>query len=465
MDISIMWLFDRLTVRIFTIFLLTIAFFLALIITIPNLDSRNVTYLSSKEKSMGITLANSIKNELPNASTNSFRWWMRFIVIMDKLHHPGQFLYIVTPNDQIITSDTTNIDIVRNFSQLTKQLVEPAKKIYDLQEVIGSFPLEYGGEVYHLYIVQTCVNVQSQLVSFIFDHPFLLLVLTMLVSSPFLLWLAWSLARPARQLKIAADQVACGNIQEWPELETFGSSEFKSTGASFNHMLRELKRMQDLQQRLLSDISHELRTPLTRLKLATSLLRRKYGETNEMQRIELEANKIDYMIGDLLSLARQQYSDNQIQIPYQINKLWQTVMENASFESEQLHKTLMISPLPTEWILCCPKSICSALENVIRNAFRYSYQSIVVNFIITDNQLKITIDDDGPGVAEHELKQIFRPFYRTSEARDRESGGTGLGLAIVANAIIQDRGEVYAEKSHLGGLRIVIKLPLYEKTR
>ena len=115
-----MLIFDRLTIRIFAIFLLTIVFFLVLIITIPSLDSRNLTYLSSKEKAMGTALADSIKNELPNVPNNSFRWWMRFIIIMDKLHYPGQFLYIVTPNDQIITSNTSNIDIVRNFSGHTK---------------------------------------------------------------------------------------------------------------------------------------------------------------------------------------------------------------------------------------------------------------------------------------------------------------------------------------------------------
>lgn len=460
-----MWIFDRLTIRIFTIFLFTVALFLALIVTIPNLDSRNLTYLSAKEKEIGMSLATSIEKELTNVPKNSFRWWMRFIVVMDNLRRPGQSLYILTPSEQIITSDTNNVDLVRNFTELTNKSDDPAKKIYNNYEIIGPFTLHYSNEPYHLYIMQAASDTQSQFANLVFDHPFLLLALTMLASTPFLLWLSWSLAKPARRLKKAADQVARGNLQEWPELEKFGSSEFKATGASFNHMLRELKRMQDLQQRLLSDISHELRTPLTRLQLATSLSRRKYGETKETERIEIEGKKLDLMIGDLLSLARQQYANNEVKAPHQIDKLWKHVLENAKFEAEQIGKQFYIISKPDDSaILCYPQALCSALENVIRNASRYSHHQIEVNFQVINKYLYITVDDDGPGVIENEYEQIFRPFYRTSEARDRESGGTGLGLAIVANAITQDNGEVHAQKSHLGGLRIVIKLPLYKKS-
>ncbi|WP_392565011.1 envelope stress sensor histidine kinase CpxA [Orbus wheelerorum] len=457
-------MFDRLTLRIFAIFLITVAFFLAIIVIIPDFDARNLTYLSDQEKQTGIKLAKSIEHDLVKVPKNSFRWWMRFMVVMDNLQPAGQRLYIITPNDQIITSDTSNIDLIRNFSELINKTDTPAKKIYDANDIIGPFAITYNHEIYRLYIMQIASNPQSPFLDLIFDHPFLLLAVTMLASSPFLLWLAWSLAKPARRLKKAAEQVARGNFTQWPELEKFGSSEFKATGASFNHMLRELKRMQDIQQRLLSDISHELRTPLTRLQLAVALSKRKYGETKETERIELEGKKLDVMIGELLLLARQQHTNNESQIPYQINKLCKHLLDNATFEAEQLNKSFTLtSKLPEQWILCYPQALCSALENVIRNAFRYSYHLVEVNFKIINNQLLVTIDDDGHGVAENELTQIFRPFYRTCEARDRESGGTGLGLAIVANAVKQDNGEVYAEKSHLGGLRIVIKLPLYNK--
>ncbi|OCG64454.1 envelope stress sensor histidine kinase CpxA [Gilliamella sp. GillExp13] len=458
-----MWLFDKLTIRIFTIFLLTIAFFLMLIMVLPSLDARNLTYLANKDKEAGNMLAHQIENDLINVPKDSFRWWMRFIVVMDSHQKPGQFLFIVTPNEQIITAETKNIDLIKNFSEKSHDVKDPAKKIYDSQEIIGPFLIHYANAEYQLYVLQQTTDIQSQLVNFIFDHPLLLLTLTMLASSPFLLWLSWSIAKPARGLKKAADQVAKGNLQEWPELEQTGSSEYKATGASFNHMLRELKRMQEVQQRLFSDISHELRTPLTRLQLTTSLLRRKQGESSEVIRINNEAIKLDSMIGDLLSLARQQYDNNEIREFNKINILFKQVLDNAAFEAEQIGKKLTVTNFPTNHtILCYPIALCSALENVIRNAFRYSNKQIDINFVAQQQKLTITIDDDGPGVAESELEQIFRPFYRTSEARDRESGGTGLGLAIVANAIIRDHGTVKAEKSHLGGLRIVIILPIHK---
>ena len=89
----------------------------------------------------------------------------------------------------------------------------------------------------------------------------------------------------------------------------------------------------------------------------------------------------------------------------------------------------------------------SALENIVRNALRYSHTKIEVGFAVDKDGITITVDDDGPGVSPEDREQIFRPFYRTDEARDRESGGTGLGLAIVETAIQQHRGWVKQKKT------------------
>lgn len=96
-----------------------------------------------------------------------------------------------------------------------------------------------------------------------------------------------------------------GNLRQHPELEA-GPQEFLAAGASFNQMVTALERMMTSQQRLLSDISHELRTPLTRLQLGTALLRRRSGESKELERIETEAQRLDSMINDLLVMSRNQ---------------------------------------------------------------------------------------------------------------------------------------------------------------
>ena len=105
--------------------------------------------------------------------------------------------------------------------------------------------------------------------------------------------------------------------------------------------------------------------------------------------------------------------------------------------------------------------LSSALENVIRNALKYTKSHIEVTLHLEREQLFIAIDDDGEGIPETEYENIFKPFYRIDEARTRETGGAGLGLAIVASVIKDHQGKVLASKSHLGGLKIMFELPLW----
>ena len=201
-----------------------------------------------------------------------------------------------------------------------------------------------GEDNYQLYLMRPASSSQLDFINLLFDRPLLLLIVTMLISSPLLLWLAWSSAKPARKLKYAADEVASGNLRQHPELEA-GPQEFLAAGSSFNQMVSALERMMTAQQRLLSDISHELRTPLTRLQLATALMRRRYGEGKELERIELEAQRLDGMINDLLVLSRTQHKNALVSEAMKANHLWNGVLEDAKFEAEQMGKMLEV-PYP-----------------------------------------------------------------------------------------------------------------------
>ncbi|MBS0856599.1 MULTISPECIES: envelope stress sensor histidine kinase CpxA [unclassified Tatumella] len=452
---------SSLTTRIFAIFWLTLALVLMLVLMVPKLDSRQMTSLLESEQRQGVMIEQHVEAELAQDPPNDLMWWRRLYRAIDKWAPPGQHLLLVTSEGRVIGARHNEMQIIRNFIGQSDNADHPQKKTYGRIEMIGPFAVADGEDNYQLYMVRPATSSQLDFINLLFDRPLLLLIVTMLISSPLLLWLAWSLAKPARKLKQAADEVAAGNLRQHPELES-GPQEFLAAGASFNQMVSALERMMTAQQRLLSDISHELRTPLTRLQLATALLRRRSGESKELGRIEMEAKRLDGMINDLLVLSRTQHNNALVSEAMKANHLWNGVLEDAKFEAEQMGKKMEVPYPPGPWPLYGnPHALESALENIIRNALRYSHTHIIVSFSVDREGITIHVDDDGPGVSPEDREQIFRPFYRTDEARDRESGGTGLGLAIVDTALQQHHGRVKADDSPLGGLRLTIWLPLY----
>ena len=140
--------------------------------------------------------------------------------------------------------------------------------------------------------------------------------------------------------------------------------------------------------------------------------------------------------------------------------LWEAILIDAQFEAEQMGKALHYSDIPERNISGKPKLLMSALDNIVRNAIHYGRDHIQVTIEAEHDQVIIHVDDNGDGVPQEELEAIFRPFYRVSTARDRVSGGTGLGLAITQSAVRQHSGSIEATRSHLGGLRVSICLPL-----
>ncbi|MGF1894681.1 HAMP domain-containing protein, partial [Vibrio campbellii] len=201
----------------------------------------------------------------------------------------------------------------------------------------------------------------------LFDKPFQLLFAVMLVSTPLLLWLAWALSQPARRLERAAKRVAKGEFIVDPNLEK-GTSEFRQAGTAFNQMVQDVNQMISGQQRLLSDISHELRSPLTRLRMATALAKRKQGESQELSRIDTEAQRLEQMISELLELSRMQLDSHTDREQQPLSSLWEAILSDAKFEAEQTGKALHYSAIPDRTISGKPKLLMSALDNIVRNA-------------------------------------------------------------------------------------------------
>ncbi|MEL7450285.1 MAG: ATP-binding protein [Pseudomonadota bacterium] len=276
--------------------------------------------------------------------------------------------------------------------------------------------------------------------------------------------LARYLSSPVLRLQTATREIASGNLAA-----RAGASvgkrrdEIGVLARDFDAMAARLEALLKSQQELLRSISHELRSPLARITVALGLARRKGdAASTELERIELEAERLDALIGDVLRLAsldqkRQPLANDVIALA----DLVDDVLQDANFEADGTGKTARRAGDDTVKCKGDGDLLRSAVENVVRNAMRYTPESteVTVQLETDGNEVILRVRDHGPGVGEDELAAIFEPFYRVAEARDRDSGGTGLGLAIAAACIKRHGGQVSAHNAGGGGLEVVLRLP------
>lgn len=456
--------FNTISFRIFAFFWLTFSLLSILIFSIPYFDSRIYSELSDKELS-------SYQQEIITSIRHN---QIARILAGVPLSHADRFdairpvLVDETDDHNILGATAAESVLLSQFMYSSSNPAKPLKKVFGDVRIVGPFSIHLGGEEnksYTLYFIDR-VNAQKEIMSFVFANPVVLVALLILISTPLLWWLARSIGKPIKNLQMSAKAVALGDFKVNKDLETKGALELRQVGQSFNQMTESLEELLSSQQVLLSSISHELRTPLTRLQLALALLRRRFGEENtEIQRIEIEAKRLDNMINDLLLLSRQQLNSHVVREIFPINELWDEVLEDAMFEAEQRKLDFVVRlnvVQPSKYYINGNKSLLvSAVENIIRNALKYTQSEIKVSIFLKKQELMIVIDDNGKGLDASEYDKIFQPFYRVDETRTRETGGTGLGLAIVANVVKEHHGAVWASASHLGGLCINLRIPLW----
>ncbi|TXY06352.1 envelope stress sensor histidine kinase CpxA [Vibrio mimicus] len=448
--------------RIFAIFWFTMLLVLFAVLTLPHLDPRKPRDLSPEAHQRLLNSKARFELEYKNRTDLGKILFQLEGRGTPQREHDGRPRFFVTDLEGNVLTSSKHADFrlkaLQNFSSSIESVEKPQQRLYGRYMLAGPVPITLAKQDLLLYVGMRWDEPPPFLLR-LFDKPFQLLLAIMLVSTPLLLWLAWALSKPAQNLAQAAQRVARGEFVHDPKLER-GTAEFQQAGRSFNQMVDAVNQMVSGQQRLLSDISHELRSPLTRLRMANALAMRKLGSSSELERIDTEAQRLEQMIGDLLALSRMQTNSHLMREVQPLSSLWEELLKDAEFEAEQMNKTLTFDAIPDRKISGTPKLLMSALENVVRNAIHYGQKQIHVAFTIQDNVLCISVNDDGEGVPEEELADIFRPFYRVSTARDRHSGGTGLGLAITESAIRQHSGTISATRSALGGLQVRFTLPL-----
>src|SRR5579864_6134246 len=292
--------------------------------------------------------------------------------------------------------------------------------------------------------------------------------LAILVSGFVCFWLARYLTGPIVRLRAATHQLAGGNLGA-RAAETKRADEIAELVHDFNRMAERLEVLLNSQKQLISDISHELRSPLARLNVALGLARQRAGDesTKALDRIELEAERLNEMIGKLLTLARMESGESPAErSPVQILELLQEVVADADFEAHSRDCIVRLVHAENCATEGNPELLRSAFENVVRNAVRYTTAGSEVEIRLSCRPQNgsaplavITVRDHGPGVPDQEIGNLFRPFYRLDAARERQTGGAGLGLAIAERAVRLHQGSITARNAEGGGLVVEIRLP------
>lgn len=232
----------------------------------------------------------------------------------------------------------------------------------------------------------------------------------------------------------------------------------------FNEMAVRIETLLSSKERLMRDVSHELRTPLARIEVALTIAEDKYALESQkgyLCRIRTELHELDELIGQVLTLSRLEAASlSKEEMDLQV---WlEEIVADVSFESQLKGITVTKTGRFPKTLLGDPLQLRHAIENVLRNACFYSGEGGKIEVVTEEKSGSafIYIRDNGPGVSEDKLEKIFHAFYRSSEAREANSGGFGVGLTISQRIIRAHKGAISARNRDEGGLEVCFQLPL-----
>ena len=278
--------------------------------------------------------------------------------------------------------------------------------------------------------------------------------------------LALYIIKPITVLRKATQKLASGDLSIRVQDDMKGRhGEISLLAHDFDHMADRLEKTISSHKHLIQDISHELRSPVARLQLALELCKKRLNIADDqidIARIEKECEQLNAIINTLLNLPAYELDPSlAFQGNVNITQLLTHICDDLNFSHPTSQLALSINTTENLSLMANEQLLRSAIENVLKNA-QYYHQGekpIDVTIALEKNTIIIRCCDQGPGVSREKLEEIFKPFYRISEARERTSGGHGLGLAISKRAIELHNGKIFAQPQQPRGLCVVISLP------
>ncbi|MCE3232216.1 MAG: ATPase [Rickettsiaceae bacterium] len=251
--------------------------------------------------------------------------------------------------------------------------------------------------------------------------------------------------RSITTLATVADKFGKG--QDTDNFKPAGATEVRQVANAFIDMRDRIRKQIEQRTEMLAGVSHDLKTPLTRMKLQLAMMK----QTDEIKELQDDVTELEKMVQGFLDFAKgkERVTDNSVNI----SDLLRSVI--AGYRHN--HKNIELKAQKGAELHINSNAIRRVFTNIIDNALRYG-ERVMITVSISDKEVEIAIDDNGPGIPVNKRELVFKPFYRLDSSRHLESGNTGLGLSIAKDIVTGYGGDITLEDSPIGGLRVVIRL-------
>lgn len=233
----------------------------------------------------------------------------------------------------------------------------------------------------------------------------------------------------------------------------YGSSEVRKAGLAFIKMKERIQRQINERTQMLAGVSHDLRTPLTRMKLQLAMISDEKSGLDKEEFLQ-DVSEMEKMLDGYLSFVSGEGGENSGFVD--MNEMILSIINKYRNSKALIRYTTndQVSAIQGR-----EQSLKRAITNVISNAFNYG-STIAVTLESNHKKMEITVDDDGPGIPEDKREEVFKAFFRLEDSRNKETGGVGLGLSIAKDVITSHGGTIELQDSPIGGLRVLISIPL-----
>ncbi|MDI9244792.1 sensor histidine kinase [Marinobacter sp. CHS3-4] len=279
-------------------------------------------------------------------------------------------------------------------------------------------------------------------------------------------WVARLVSRPLKHMESAARDIAAGQT----DLRVSGriasrQDEIGALATAFNEMTERLCYLLDRQKHLMRDISHDLRTPLTRQRVAIELASEGGIDDDLMASILRQNERLEAMTGQILTLYRVTEAGADIERePVEPVTIVNRVLRDAAdyAEHQRVDCKLVVSPDSRHIKVAGNEGLLQrAIDNILQNALDHTPPGKAVHLAVSNagGWISLAIEDEGTGVPEENLGQLFEPFFRADKSRS--GAGWGLGLAIARDIVTAHDGQIEAATAESGGLRVTLRLPLF----